>query len=266
MTFKLNALVATLVMAASAPAFAQISNGADGNGELFFTMWDSTNSYSRDLNITIDAFETALAVGGPLNLSFAADATFTSFLSTANSSELMFNVVATDAQGARRLLETFTAPKPTTTKANDVIRTAIGNVQSFANDLNTKLSCSTSVYGCDPLGGDSAIYGVGTPGYGGDIKFNDDNNNKLNFSNAGSMGNNSYANGLSFMRINAAATGIASSTYTPYLDDGIDVRVYMDGTNGLHIAAAVPEAETYAMMLAGLGLVGFMVRRRNHFA
>lgn len=27
--------------------------------------------------------------------------------------------------------------------------------------------------------------------------------------------------------------------------------------------AAVPEAETYAMMLAGLGLVGFMVRRRN---
>ncbi|HBU29003.1 MAG TPA: pyruvate-binding protein, partial [Thiobacillus sp.] len=26
---------------------------------------------------------------------------------------------------------------------------------------------------------------------------------------------------------------------------------------------AVPEAETYAMMLAGLGLVGFMVRRRK---
>jgi len=29
------------------------------------------------------------------------------------------------------------------------------------------------------------------------------------------------------------------------------------------VAAAVPEAETYAMMLAGLGLVGFMVRRRK---
>jgi hypothetical protein len=29
------------------------------------------------------------------------------------------------------------------------------------------------------------------------------------------------------------------------------------------IAAPVPEAETYAMMLAGLGLVGFMVRRKS---
>jgi hypothetical protein len=28
-------------------------------------------------------------------------------------------------------------------------------------------------------------------------------------------------------------------------------------------AAPVPEAETYAMMLAGLGLVGFMVARRR---
>ena len=32
------------------------------------------------------------------------------------------------------------------------------------------------------------------------------------------------------------------------------------------VITPVPEAETYAMMLAGLGLVGFMVRRRNRVA
>ena len=266
MTFKLNALVTTLVMVASAPAFAAISNGADGNGELFFTMWDSTNSYSRDLNITINDFETSLAGSGPLNLSFAADSTFTSFLSTANSAELQWNVVASDAQGARRFLQTFTAPKPTTTKPNDSIRTGIGFTQSFVNDLNLKLSCGSSLINCNPAPGvDSATYAVGTPGYGDDAKFGDDANGYLNFKNTGNSGTNSAATGLSFMRINAAATGIAASTYTPYLDSGNDVKVYLDSSNALHIAA-VPEAETYAMMLAGLGLVGFMVRRRNHFA
>ncbi|HQT71379.1 MAG TPA: FxDxF family PEP-CTERM protein [Thiobacillus sp.] len=46
------------------------------------------------------------------------------------------------------------------------------------------------------------------------------------------------------------------------------VRGFADGelTNqGIYTfsAAAVPEAETYAMMLAGLGLVGFMISRRR---
>jgi len=30
------------------------------------------------------------------------------------------------------------------------------------------------------------------------------------------------------------------------------------------VTTPIPEAETYAMMLAGLGLVGFMVRRKSH--
>lgn len=37
----------------------------------------------------------------------------------------------------------------------------------------------------------------------------------------------------------------------------------VSNTTTLYSMAAVPEAETYAMLLAGLGLVGFMARRRN---
>ena len=38
----------------------------------------------------------------------------------------------------------------------------------------------------------------------------------------------------------------------------------LQGSTLTYSVAAVPEAETYAMMLAGLGLVGFMVRRRRN--
>ncbi|MBI1989245.1 MAG: PEP-CTERM sorting domain-containing protein, partial [Betaproteobacteria bacterium] len=35
------------------------------------------------------------------------------------------------------------------------------------------------------------------------------------------------------------------------------------GESGGIILAAIPEPETYAMMLAGLGLMGFVARRRR---
>ena len=47
----------------------------------------------------------------------------------------------------------------------------------------------------------------------------------------------------------------------------VDLGNYLGAQNGaVNLAAAVPEPETYAMLLVGLGLVGFAVRRRNHCA
>jgi hypothetical protein len=42
--------------------------------------------------------------------------------------------------------------------------------------------------------------------------------------------------------------------------------IWKDGVSLSTVTTPVPEAETYAMMLVGLGLVGFMVRRRNRSA
>lgn len=54
------------------------------------------------------------------------------------------------------------------------------------------------------------------------------------------------------------ATGPAGGGY-----DGFNARWMLEGT--MVTAAPVPEASTYGMMLAGLGLVGMAVRRRRNF-
>lgn len=50
-----------------------------------------------------------------------------------------------------------------------------------------------------------------------------------------------------------------------WLDKGAisNIAIWNDASNGGGTVAAIPEAETYAMMLAGLGLVGFAVRRKR---
>ena len=253
MKFKLIALAAILAAAGSANA-APINNGAAGNGGLVFSIWDSANSYSRNLGYTIDSFEAGLAAAGNFKESFG-DAAFTSFLGTADLASLKWNVVANDASGARRVLETFTAPKPLTTKTNDTIRGLALGTQSFVTELNSKLATDNS-----------ATYAVGTTGYAGATnKFADNGAGILNFSNAGTFASNTYGNGLSFMRINASATGIAASTYTPYVDGANSVKLYIEDVNGQKALtiAAVPEPESFAMLLAGLGLMGAIARRRN---
>ncbi|MEG1118645.1 MAG: FxDxF family PEP-CTERM protein, partial [Janthinobacterium sp.] len=44
----------------------------------------------------------------------------------------------------------------------------------------------------------------------------------------------------------------------------VNANHYFNATNVSGYVSAVPEPETYAMLLAGLGLVGFMARRRKN--
>jgi hypothetical protein len=85
----------------------------------------------------------------------------------------------------------------------------------------------------------------------------------------GTVANNSYATGLGFLRVDGLAFGSANSTYTPFVQNGVAVAAWLDTSatataNTFNLAvAAVPEPETYAMLLAGLGLMGAIARRRN---
>jgi len=257
MKFSLKTLAAAVVMAAAAAsANAAIDNGAGGNGELFFSAWDGQTSYSFDLNVSIDAFETSKNAAGLLNLSYGADFTssFGDWVSTADTSKLEWNILATDTAGQRRILATVGAASlPATNKTNDVLRTAAGNIQTSIIAINSLLT------------GNSAVTtSITAPSYAGVMSSFYP---KFGFDTTGNLANDSYATGMVFEKTTANATGILPGVNTAYVDDTVAVRAWLGSDNTLHIAAAaVPEPSEYAMLLAGLGMIGFMARRRGNRA
>lgn len=260
---KLKLIAAAALLAATGAANAAIDNGATGNGELFFTAWDGANSYTYDLNTTIDAFQASVsATGTGTYLDATLDTLFTTYLSTANMATMVWNIVAVDANGARRVVDTYSS-LPSTTVQADQTRNAISATQSFIGAVNTGIAAQGN--------GNSAVFAINTPGYANNttgIRFGSNNGGSAQFSinNTGTTANNSYENGLGMVLIGAGASGIAATTFTPYMDEGFAVRAYFDASSGRVTIAAVPEPETYALMLAGLALMGGIARRRRNQA
>ncbi|MBL8415625.1 MAG: PEP-CTERM sorting domain-containing protein [Propionivibrio sp.] len=263
MKFSLKTLAAAVAMASAAGgASAAIDNGAGGNGELFFNIWDANGSYSRDLNISIDSFESLIAAPGDFHLTFNADTLLGNFFTGSSAAgtrtgAFKFNLVANDNSGARRLLSSFTEPAPLTTNTSTTIRTGTSATSTHIGFINSAMGAN-----------DSVAVNNSSSAWTGKAAFKDTVGGAINFSNAGGVTNNTFASGLSFMRIDAASTGSSASIYNQYLDIGAfgnsEVHVYFDANKALHIQsiAVVPEPESYAMLLAGLGMLGFMARRR----
>ena len=251
MKFALKTIAAAVALTAAVGAHAAIDTGSTGNGELFFNIWDANGSYTFDLNKTIDSFQSDVAASGAIDQSYALSNFGTFLAGVADTSVLKFNLVAADKSGAYRLLTTFTvANSPTTT--NDSIRTVTNNVNAFATAVNGVIGAN-----------DSVAVNNGSAAWAGKTTFKDNPGGILGFSNAGTLANNSYDMGVGFMRIDALSLGSANSTYVPY-SDGSPVHVWVDTSDStLHIAAAVPEPESYAMLLAGLGMIGVIARRRR---
>lgn len=119
---KLKVLaVAVAALASSTPALATVADSTGGNGELFFSAWDSISqtSYTRDLGVTVNSFASNAAtpvLGGTLgvtaagySLVFGADSVLTNWLnslSTQALNGLKWNVGAEDGSGNNRYLTT----------------------------------------------------------------------------------------------------------------------------------------------------------------
>jgi hypothetical protein len=252
---KLKMIAAALVLATSGSAHALIVDGSTGNGELFMTVLDAVGqkSYTLDLNLTMNDFLSGVAANASYN--YAADANMTSFLSTA-AGPLVWAIGAMDAFGANasdyhRYISTASTINLASTVTNDKLKLLGARGAELLGDTNADIGGNASLIVIDPSRlayADSASWGSN---WGG----------AANFTATGAIGDsmNLY---LARQSSGAFAARNSPSIYQALSFNGNAYQATLDMSGNLQVAA-VPEPETYALMLAGLGLVGFMARRRK---
>jgi hypothetical protein len=252
---KMSVLASALALAGAGQAFATTT-------DLYLTVDDTTTQqiYTRDLGVDVSTFlsgitgsGTTLAAASVGNMSFAADANLTSFLSGHTSDAIIWNVTA-DEVGAmspntEAVIATSTAATLPTTQLNGSIGNATGALNVYysgsiayqANGLTSGTTAETSAL-------QSAYQSAN--GY---LKLSP------TYTNLGS--------GMDMFYITPSGTTTIGKA-NGVVFGGANADVWTLGSNGtLTVAstiAAVPEASEWMLMLSGFGLIGFIASRRRN--
>ena len=277
MKFQLKALAAALALAVTLPAHAAIDKAVTGNGSLILTLLDRVGTISAtfDLGKNYSDFTVAPNVaantavnGGFLTSNVDAAGTsfswnltqgdyasaWTSFLSVGTLGNTTWGVVAGDVTGSgaggRGYISTLAGtgtPISTSAVSTDVGQFDVyltqanieGNHQAVANGASTAIA-GQGYAGAAIIAADGSLFGKGPismGAVGADLGV-------IQVSTAGSSltpaNQYTFANNAHF---NLSSTGLLTYSTTA--------------------VAAVPEADTWAMMFMGLGLMGFIARRKQ---
>jgi len=275
MKLKMKLLAAAVALAASAGAnAAAITNSAAGNGELFFTVYDmgadlsskdDDRAYVRDLG--------SLLSGGKMNdwvsptttnplpalnadkqafgtiYSIGADANLASFLSAStDTSRLLWNIAAADSNGTDRILTTAGSISQAQTPIyTDFRLLGQGGVDGYLPYVN---NAGIPDAGSIVLTGSGAGLAAWGNNFGG----------RSVFTNAAGLGDS-----LGFFVLServASGSATTKADVRQFMADSTTAMQWTLAADGTLIYAAVPEPSEYALMLAGLGMLGFMARRR----
>lgn len=286
MSFKFNALIAAGLMAASAPALAVMADATSGNGELLVNLRFYTgdnNSGGDDISAVFDLgvdMNTFIANRNTAGFTMSWDLSAANYgtawadvmtFAGANTAAIEYNVIALDntnanTAGGSRYLTTGPTSFPTLTNQN---LNAFQNMNSYVTINNGRGN-----HGSVANGASTATSNDPQNTYFG--KVNNalvDGDNWANQTTADTTKTLATAQNFWFLTTSSTTT-TAQATKLAF---GVDLN--NNGSIGtgeyglwsfdgsvLTYANPVPEAETYAMMLAGLGLVGFMARRRMNRA
>lgn len=287
MNFKLKALAVAAIMAASAPAFAAIDGGPTGNGELLLNVryygGDSATSGGDDISALFDLglkMNDALAANSSLtgltgtwNLNSGAYGAswnqLLSFVGATNTGKIEFNVIALDdtdrnlAGGSRYLTTGSVDAWPSQGNTNVKGFNGMDQYITANNSRGTHATDANGASVATPTDAPNTFFGA----IGG-LTQGDNWLAKTTVDTTQVLGTEQ-----NFWFLTTSSTSnLAQATKTPF---GVDLnhdgvigageftKVTLNEAGVLNITSPVPEADTWAMLLAGLGMLGAMVRRRT---
>ncbi|MES2503044.1 MAG: PEP-CTERM sorting domain-containing protein [Pseudomonadota bacterium] len=284
MKFQLKALAVAAVLAAALPAQAAIDTTASGNGEFVLTVLDRSGSISAlfDLGINYSEFNvsgTSFVNSGVTNqgTTFSWDLTSGDYAqawsllsASANFTNVVYGIAAGDNLGApgvgsRGYISTY-LPQNSTSLTTLALITSAGNIDTYtgANGANSGIVFQN--HRDNPLGATAATPGgvenggsVATTGaaYGNGLYGV---TSKINGTGPTSLG--AIGADLGVVQVVSGASSFATASQTVF-GNGAKFNLSSNGILTYSTIAAVPEADTWAMMLLGLGFMGFVARRKQ---
>ena len=249
---------ALVAFAASGSAFAAFT-GSQGNSSVLFNAYESVSGYSFALDTGLHKNDITSAFSGT-NFNLAADTNWTSFLSQvgpAHLSDIKWNVIAGDTTLGDGDSVSYLTTGPASSVPHGTTNTQLN---SWGGNFNSYVTASGNVDAAGFAGGNSTLHlKVGSADYAS-FEFAEGTNwnTKANFNTTGALGDS-----LSLYDISKNGTANLNKVNATLVGS-----VTLSDTGALAITpvspvSPIPEPDTWAMLLAGLSLLGAMARRRS---
>lgn len=260
MNFKMKALVAAVALTASMSASAAMQNTNTGDSSLILTAYDTTNNISLtvDLGYTLNTFDLTSNASWDISTGNYADA-WATFWGTASATNVQWAVFAGDRTGGvtagdQRMLTTVASTW--TNVSNSVLGNQMAAMDTYINAATQLGNHPTVADGANTAISGAAYAENGTV-YGTTGKINNQGSDTMI-----TLGTNGYI----WTIARSGSNNLVASTATQMSNNGFNPYFNLSSNGALTYTAAVaavPEADSWAMLLAGLGLMGFIARRRT---
>ena len=263
MKFQYKALVAALALStASLSAQAAMDLGSTGNGSFVLSIWNADiGSATFDLGFNYNSFA-SLVNQGSFDIATGSYADAWTFISGSSSKPTYWAVFAGDSQGTARTAGAY--GYYTTANSTDGMSqiASAGAVSTVVNKMDTYISANNIIssgnHGSETNGASTATltetagagsanaYGTGKPG------------------SAGPIARAEIGQSIEMLHVLSQGTKAPTAEFVANAA-GTNYTFKLSSAGLLTVGAvtAVPEADSYAMLLAGLGVIGLVARRRK---